>query len=261
MIPLWIQIVLPFLLSASVVVGISIIAEKFGTKIGGIIGTLPSTIIVAYVFISLNQGEDFAARSASVVPAEMGVNILFLFIFSVLADRRVTTTVVASLGLWSVLSLALYLTSMNNIFISTAIFFAAFIVSLIILEKKVKVKSVGKVEVEYTLKKIMFRGVLAGIVISISVLLSNVGSVLSGIFSVFPAIFLSTMLIFTREHGPRFVGGTAKSMIFGTPSVVSYSVGIALLFPVLGMIWGSVASFMIALTVTLTLLKFRIKLA
>ena len=72
MIPITYQIIIPFTLSAFIVVAISIIAEKFGTKLGGIIGTLPSTIVIAFIFISLNRGTMFASDSASVVPAEMG---------------------------------------------------------------------------------------------------------------------------------------------------------------------------------------------
>ena len=78
------QTIIPFIVSAFVVIIITIIAEKFGTKTGGILGSLPSTIIVAYVFIALNKGPDFASKSVAVVPAEIGINILFLFIFTIL---------------------------------------------------------------------------------------------------------------------------------------------------------------------------------
>lgn len=257
MIPLVYQIVVPFLLSAFVVVAISVIAEKFGTKLGGIIGTLPSTIVIAFVFISLNRGNTFASRSASVVPAEMGINILFLFTFAVMADRKTPVTVLSSLGLWSVLSIMLYFFDFGNVYVSLGIYISAVIAAVLILEKVVKIKSVGKVDVEYTKRKIAFRGMLAGTVIAVAVVLSNINEVLSGIFSVFPAIFLSTMLIFTREHGPKFVGGTAKSMIFGTPTVVSYAVAVHFLYPVFGLLWGTVLSYLVSLGVVSVLLKSR----
>jgi len=63
--------------------------------------------------------------------------------------------------------------------------------------------------------------VIAGIIIALAVVLSNEGEVVSGIFSVFPAIFLSTLFIMSREHGSEFAGGIAKSMIIGTPTVTS----------------------------------------
>ncbi len=256
-IPLYLQIVVPFILSALVVITISVIAERFGTKLGGILGTLPSTIVIAFIFIHLNKGAKFASRSAAVVPAEMGINVIFLFIFAILADRKTYSTLTASLGVWTILSLMLFFTNLHNVFVSLLVYFLSMGTAFLILEKKVKIESVGKVEVEYTPKKIAFRGTLAGTVIAVAVFLSNIGSVLSGIFSVFPAIFMSTMLIFTREHGSRFVGGSAKSMIFGTPSVVSYSVGVYFLYPMVGMIYGTIGSYLISLAVVSVLLRSR----
>ncbi|MBS3816890.1 MAG: DUF3147 family protein [Candidatus Thermoplasmatota archaeon] len=257
MIPLIYQIVAPFVLSALIVIVITVIAENYGTKLGGILGTLPSTIVIAFVFIALNRGNDFASESASVVPAEMGINILFLFTFAVLAYRRTAETVTISLVIWSVLSSLLYFTELNHIYISLFAYAVLMIGSFLILEKKVKIRSVGKVDIEYTPKKIAFRGVIAGTVIAISVFLSNINPVLSGIFSVFPAIFLSTMLIFTREHGPKFVGGSAKSMIFGTPSVVSYAVAVHFLYPRVGILFGSVGAYLVSLMVVSVLLLQR----
>ena len=36
------QSILPFILSAMIVIIITVVAEKYGTKVGGILGTLPS---------------------------------------------------------------------------------------------------------------------------------------------------------------------------------------------------------------------------
>ena len=90
------QTILPFIASATAVIVITIIAEKFGTKTGGILGTLPTTIIIAYVFIALNRGVDFASDSISVVPTEIGINIIFLFIISILISRSILLAYVSS---------------------------------------------------------------------------------------------------------------------------------------------------------------------
>ena len=59
------QFAIPFVLSALVVIIITIVAERFGTKIGGIIGTLPTNIAVAFFFIAYNNGTGFAAEAAA----------------------------------------------------------------------------------------------------------------------------------------------------------------------------------------------------
>lgn len=252
-----IQTILPFILSALIVIIITIIAEKYGTKIGGIVGTLPSTIIIAFVFIALNQGLIFASNSVSVVPAEMGINLLFLFVFAILAYRSAIFGLAGSFIVWILLTSILYFSNLQNIYISILIYAISMVFTLIILEKRVKVKSVGKKKVHYTPTKILLRGILTGFVIMISVLLSNVGEVLSGIFTVFPAILSSTMIITIREHGPDFSAGIAKSMIFGSPSVMSYAVCIHFLYPIYGIVWGSVLSLLVA--VFISYIMFRLK--
>ncbi len=254
------QIFLPFILSASIVILITIIAEKYGTKLGGIIGTLPSTIIIAYIFIALNKGIIFASNSVAVVPAEMGVNLIFICIFAVLAYRTTAVALIGSFFIWIILSIILLFLNTNSIYLSLVIFIVFMISTFTILEKKFKIKSQNKRIIHYTPLKILFRGILTGTIITISVLLSNINEVLSGIFSVFPAIFTSTMIITLREHGPNFSAGIAKSMIFGSSSVVSYAVAIYFLYPIYSIFWGSIFSFIISVIVTLIILKLRKKI-
>ena len=261
MMNLVLQIILPFILSALIVILITIFAEKYGTKIGGIIGTLPTTIIIAYIFIALNQGIVFASNSVAVVPAEMGVNLVFICIFAVLAYRSTIVALFGSFFVWTVLSGFLLFLNMDNIYLSIIIFTVSIISMLIVLEKKYKIKSQGKRVVYYTPSKILLRGILTGIIIAISVLLSNINEILSGIFTVFPAILSSTMLITLKEHGPNFSAGIAKSMIFGSPSVFSYAVCIHFLYPMYGVILGSISSFLISVIVTFIIFRFRKKIS
>jgi len=261
MIELLLQTFFPFIISAFVVILITVIAERYGTKVGGILGTIPSTIIIAFIFISLNKGVIFASKSASVVPAEMAINLIFLLVISCLAYRSLSFALVTSLSLWSILSASLYFIGVENIFISIVLYVISLVFSFTFLEKIKKIESYKKVKVNYTKKKIIFRGFFAGIIIAIAVFLSNIDPMISGIFSIFPAIFLSTMIITYLEHGPGFTAGMAKSMIFGSQTVMSYIIAVHFLYPTLGIFIGTIYSFLISLVVAMFLLKFREKIA
>jgi uncharacterized membrane protein (GlpM family) len=261
MISIYFEFLIPFIVSALVVIAISIIAERYGTKTGGIIGTLPSTILVAYIFIAYNEGVAIASQSVAVVAAEMGVNVIFLLFFTLLAHRSPSVALIISLTIWAVLSLLLFLVNMNNIYLSLSIFILLFSIALFILERVKKTPSFPSSPVQHTPLKILSRGLLAGIVIAIAVFLSNIGTVLSGIFSAFPVIFLSTMIIAVREQGPKFAGGMAKSMIFGSPSVVSYTVSIYFFYPLYGIPLGTIAAFILSLVVTIILYKLSQQLS
>jgi uncharacterized membrane protein (GlpM family) len=252
--------IVPFVLSALVVVLITIIAEKYGTKTGGVIGTLPSTIIIAFLFIAIDKGVQFASDSVAVVPAEMGINLIFLLLFALLSQRKITIALAGSLLGWTILTIVIYYTNLTSIVISIAVYLICFILTFLILDKKKKITAQDTIKVHYTPLKLLTRSLIAGIVIAIAVTFSNVGVILSGIFSVFPAIFLSTMLISLREHGPHFTGAMAKGMIYGSPSVVSYAVGIHYLYPLIGILLGTIGAFVIAFLVTLVLFMLRKKI-
>ena len=258
--PILLQSVIPFILAALIVIIITVIAERYGTKIGGIVGTLPHTIIVAFLFIAFNKGVDFASESVSIVPAEIGINIVFLLVFAILAHRSTIIAIAASLVIWAILTSILFLSNIINIYVSLAIYGIATIVVLLYLESHKKMTSTGRVIVHYTPTKIIIRGLLAGAIIAGAVELSNIGAAISGIFSVFPAISLSAMIIAVTEHGPRFTGGLAKGMVFGSPSVISYVVAIHFLYPTYGVLYGTIFAYLISAVVALTLFKLRGKI-
>jgi uncharacterized membrane protein (GlpM family) len=252
--------IIPFALSALVVVLVTIIAEKYGTKTGGVIGTLPSTIIIAFLFIALDKGVQFAAESVAIVPAEMGINLVFLLLFTLLSSRKILIASLGSLLGWTILTSILLYTNVTSIIVSLALFLICFFITFIILDKKKKITAQNTIKVHYTPLKILSRSLLAGTVIAIAVTFSNIGVALSGIFSVFPAIFLSTMLISLKEHGSQFSGAMAKGMIYGSPSVVSYAVCIYFLYPYTGILIGTIGAFLIALIITLILFYLRKKI-
>lgn len=255
------QIIIPFFLSAIVVILITVIAEKFGTKVGGILGTLPSTIVIAFLFIAFNEGETFASQAAAVVPAELGINVVFLFVFALLIHRSTLLAFIGTFAIWSILSASLVLFNMENILISIVCYLLAVAIAFLVLEKKKKIRSAAKRHIHYTATKIMFRGILAGIVIAIAVFLSNYGSVISGIFSVFPAILSSTMLISVREHGPDFAAGMAKSMLLGLSSVATYATVIHFLYPRYGIMIGTLIAYALSFCVTLFIFTLRKKIS
>lgn len=258
--PFLFQFAIPFFLSAVVVILITIIAERYGTKVGGILGTLPSTIIIAFIFIAINEGEQFASRAVSVVPAELGINIIFLFVFAILIHRSTILAFIVTFSIWTVLSFLLIFFNMEYIVLSVIIYLLCLIICFFILEKRKAIPSIGTMYIHYTPTKILLRGVLAGIIISIAVFLSNVGSIISGVFSVFPAILSSTMLISVREHGPDFASGMAKSMILGLSSVATYAVCIHFFYPTLGIFFGTTFAYLIAFCITMFIFFLRKKI-
>jgi len=107
--------VLTILLSAIfagiVAVFVTVAIEKWGGIIGGILGTLPTTIIPATIGIYAEAGEDDLATSMSLIPFGMLLNALFVGSWVVYPRIKPKATlgqmITVSLGFWLILAVIL----------------------------------------------------------------------------------------------------------------------------------------------------------
>ena len=98
---------------------------------------------------------------------------------------------------------------------------------------------------------ILSRGIAAAAAIGVAVYLSGLGMpLIAGLASVFPAIFLTTMVGLWISQGPEVPTGAAGPMMLGGSSVGAYAlIGIWAL-PEHGMVLGSIISWLFAVLVT-----------
>jgi len=235
--------ILSFFVASAWVSLATIITERYGTKKGGVITTLPSALVVALFFIGIQEGADFAAETAIVVPAEMGINAIFLAVFITLIKHGLPKALTGAMAAWFLLSFSLLLL-LEPLLIVTLGIYSLCVVSMIIwLRKRHRYRAQPGKKVYYAKKEIMARGLFAGILIALAIFLANIGGpVLGGIFSVFPAIFTSTMVILYLKQGPEFTGATGSTMVLGSVNVVFYSVLVSYSYPWLGVINGTIVS-------------------
>src|SRR5512143_2868426 len=94
----WLKLILSFFVGSLWVTLTTISAERFGSKVGGLIGGLPSTVVIALLFIGLTQSPGEAAQTTTVMPLAQGLNGLFVLTFMIFIPR----------GLWAGLSSAMF---------------------------------------------------------------------------------------------------------------------------------------------------------
>jgi len=244
----WSRVILSFLVGGLWVTAFSIVAERRGTKLGGLLGTLPSTLVVALLFIGFNDGPAYAASVVPVIPAVMGVNAMFLFLYIKFLRYGTVVAPLAALGCWALMSLPLVIFDIDEIWLTIPIFAGLTMLSYYLLEHLHHIPEQRKGRLKYTRLQLASRGVLAGAVIAFAVVMAHFGGpLLGGLFSVFPALFLSTMLLFSRQHGPDFAAAMGKTMAVGGVNVVTYGVACHFLYPVWGLAVGTVAAYLISL--------------
>jgi hypothetical protein len=220
----FIKLAISFIVSGTWVVLSTISAEKLGPKIGGLISGLPSSVMFGTLFIALTQDAGAAVKATTIMPILAGISCLFLLTYVSLVRRGLWLSLVISFISWLFLSACLVLLKFDNYPVSLFGYFVLLCSSYYIMEHRLKIRSVAGKKVIYTPVLIVTRGVISGTMIVVSVLLGKLGGpLLGGMFTMFPAMFASTILITYFSQGVEFSSATMKSAMLGAVSVVVYS--------------------------------------
>ncbi len=225
----------------------TVLSERMGSKLGGMIGNLPSTILTSLLFIGITQSPEFAAMATITVPLGMFLSTLFLYVFISLASRGLITALSGGLLTWISLAILASFFQDTARWAWTMLYFAGAIGTYLLAEKILKIPSHGKVKRPYSLQQIIFRAVFAGSIVGLSVLVARTGSAFwAGLFSSFPAMMLSSMVILSLSAGYPFARATGKVMLLASTNIVIYSFAAGALFPLIGIWWGSLVSYIVA---------------
>lgn len=228
--------------AACVAILATISIEKLGGKLGGLLSSIPSTIVPASLgfWYSASEVVDFQA-SLMTVSLGMFVNALFLYSWRVvpplfseelnlwfrLGGMIVISMLVWALGAFGLVQLLSWIQHIHHWGIGGGVLLLLFGIFACIHNPPAP-KGSRKI----ALLVLLSRGVLAGLAIGFAVWLSGLGSpILAGMASVFPAIFLTTMVSVWVSQGSAVQGGAVGPMMLGSASVSCYAILAAYLYP------------------------------
>ncbi|MCL5430438.1 MAG: DUF3147 family protein, partial [Candidatus Marsarchaeota archaeon] len=138
------RILLSFIVAGIWITAVTIIAEKFGSKIGGIFGNLPSNILVSLLFIGWTQTPQFAASSASIVPLAMVIDTVFLFVIIASVKKFGNIAFGFALLSWFLLAVLLGYLQYSNVIVGIIIYLLVAILLTIALVKRSNIKHMKK---------------------------------------------------------------------------------------------------------------------
>ena len=241
------KIILSFFIAGIWITSATLLAEKFGSKIGGLIANLPSNILISLLFVAMVNGSPYVIKAIPAIPIGMTINTFFLFIFAVTLQYGLTTATIISLSSWFVLALLSAFFSFNNLLINVLLYFLLTFIGFMVVEKIIKIPSIKKSPKKYSVKQIILRAVFAGSVVSSVVIISIFSNpFIAGLFSTFPAVLLTTMIILTMNQSSDFARATGKILMLSSTNIVIYGLAVFYTYPVFGIAWGTVFSFIIA---------------
>lgn len=251
------SILLSALFAGIVATLVTIAIEKFGGRTGGVLATIPTTIVpAAFGMYSISSEAEFA-QSMSIVPFGMMVNAIFLLVWIHAPQRlglSLIGTTILSLVAWSVVgSLALLGSSeLQSSGIDAFLFALSGLGLLILLGVWATWTSRSAPRGSRSVRPIVLvlRGSAAALAIGIAVWFSSLSyPFVSGLISTFPAIFLTSMIALWLAQGQDVPQGAAGPMMLGGASVGVYAVVAIVLFPMLGPVGGSIVSWLISILI------------
>ncbi len=253
-------VLLSAVLSAVVAIAVTLVIERWGGRIGGVVGTIPTTIVPAGIGLALASDADALAASLAVVPYGMLINGCFLLVYVLLPPRlshqgggALALTTVSALVVWGAFG-ALVMLSLDSILGRIEPMPVALIGTVALGAMGVMIargprpaptghRSPGRME-------IMARGGAPALAIGLAVYLSSLGMpLLAGLSSVFPAIFMTTMVGLWLSQGPDVPLGAAGPMLLGSTSVAVYACLAMWSLPTLGVWWGSAVAWTLSVAV------------
>jgi hypothetical protein len=237
----WLKLFLGFLVGSLWITLTTISSERFGSKVGGLIGGLPSTVVIALLFIGLTQSPQAAVQATTVMPLAQGLNGLFILTFMLLISRGLWLSLLGALLLWFFQSTLLYLLNIQFFWVSILGWLILLFFCYLVSEKWMKIPSQGKIVISYPPSQLAGRALFGGGVIALAIFMGKVGGpLLGGIFSSFPAMFLSTLVITYLAAGPSFSRSVGKSLLIsGLVNVPLYEIMVRFLYPAVGMGLGT----------------------
>jgi uncharacterized membrane protein (GlpM family) len=260
----WVKLLLSFIVGSLWITLTTLSAERFGSKVGGLIGGLPSTVVIALLFIGLTQSPQAAADATTVMPLAQGLNGLFVLTFMHFIPRGLRLGLLAALLLWFVQSSLLYLLDIQRFWVSLLGCLLLLVFCYLNVENKMKIPSQSKLMISYPPSQLIWRALFGGGVIALAVLMGKIGGpLLGGIFGSFPAMFLSTLVITYNSGGSGFSRSTGKSLLVsGLINVPLYEIMVRILYPTVGLGLGTVLALLFSLfTGYLTFLFMKTRLS
>ena len=258
--PLLTVVLTSALFAGFVAVGATVAVERLGGRLGGVLATTPSTIVAAAAGVFVAAPSEAAFQAAmSATPSGMLLNALFLWLWRLLPPHLPKWSLGARLGMMAALSLGAWLIGAFGVVsvlgpiraagdTPTLLWIGAGVTATaiglgLLTSRGIAPPSSPPRPVPFGV--LIARGLFAALAVSVAVIWSRLGGPLAaGMASVFPVIFLTTMVSLWLSQGEAVQSGAVGPMMLGSTAVSAFALIAAFTLPTFGVVGGCVVSWM-----------------
>jgi hypothetical protein len=200
------SLIVKMAVTAAFLLAATIVAERAGPLVGGLVATLPISAGPVYFFLALDHDAHFIAQAALGSLATNALNAVFAVAYALLAQQRsLTVSLLGAYAVWLVLSFAIRLVHWD---LALALTFNAAIIAVAwwIVQplRHLRVPPVRARWYDLVTRALMI-AVLVGTVVTLSF---TIGAISTGNIAVFPIVLTSIAVVLHRR-----IGGPATAAI------------------------------------------------
>ena len=257
-----IQLLTSFIVGGSFIAFLSFVAEKASEKTAGIIIALPSTIAISLFFMGWALTPQKVAEAAPLLPLSIGIIMIFSTVYIYLSKlklKKIWSIIfcsILSLSIWTLFAIPLAIFKFSNLTISILGYCILASIAYYFLTIKPQAKPLPTL-LKYSFKEKIIRACFSGFFIALAVYLSKTTGPFWGVvFSGFPAVFFSTLVIFHWHYDSSFLFRIYKNSPLGSIPLAIYPIVATFAFPVYGIFIGTLLSYFASLICFLIITNF-----
>lgn len=219
----------------------TLIAEHFGSRVGGVLGGFPSTVLLSLLFLGMTESPDFVVKATTVFPLTFAINAVFTITFAVLIFQGLGLALLGAGLSWLTLQMAAILLLPRHFGLSLMLWAILFLMAYQLLESVLKLHSHQGMAIKYQPLDLLARALLSGSAIALTVLMGKLGGpVVGSLFASFPAVFVSTLIVAYQVGGPTFARALVKPLtLSGLLNCVVYAIAVRYSYPRFGLAAGT----------------------
>ncbi|MFC3231255.1 hypothetical protein ACFOGJ_28665 [Marinibaculum pumilum] len=235
--------------TGSVVIGLSILAERAGPRIAGVLAGLPLGTAILYFFIGLEQGPGFVVAAAGHTLGGLIATLALCYAYwqasrhATDPARRLRGLARACLAALPAFGLAAWLLSLLELGFAAAagltlVAIAAAMAAMHAIPEQAMVRRVRLTP----LMLLVRAGTAVAVVLAVTGTADLIGPHWAGLLSGFPLTFFPLLLVIHASYSAQHAHGLLRNFPFGLGSVTAYIVCAHFAFGALGVVAGSAVS-------------------
>ncbi len=231
------------------VLGLSFVAEKISVRLAGLLSGYPIGTAIILHFYGLEYGAQFAADAAIFNLCGLLASQTFAYTYYRVSQRTASLFVTSILALTGYLLPTLVVSQTNPTRLTALVIAISATTLFCILFRGNKIKQVVAPQT-WSVRLIAGRLIFtASLVLVVTEFADIVGPSWAGLFSAFPVALYPLVFLLHREYGPETAQNILGNFPFGLWSVIAYALTVSLVYPLYGVIWGTLLGFAVATAV------------